>query len=85
MSIRNAIIGSALSVGISGLGCSAVLTLLKHYNKDKENNEGNTLTLSRQAAPILFEQFSKVFVATCGLVGFYCGYKKTSNIKLLNN
>ena len=27
MSIRNAIIGSALSVGISGLGCSAVLTV----------------------------------------------------------
>tara|TARA_Y100001970_G_scaffold293251_1_gene438780 strand:- start:3 stop:260 length:258 start_codon:yes stop_codon:yes gene_type:complete len=85
MSIRNAIIGSFLGVGFSGLGCSAILTLLKRYNRDKENNEGETMTLSRQAVPILFEQFSSVIVTTCGLIGLYYGYKETNSIKLLKN
>ena len=85
MSVKNAIIGSVLGVGFSGLGCSAILTLLKHYNRDKENDEGETMTLSKQAIPILFEQFSTFFVTTCGIVGMYYGYNRNSNIKLLKN
>jgi len=85
MSIRNAVIGSFLGVGFSGLSCSAILTLLKRYNRDKENDEGETMTLSRQAMPILFEQFSVVFVTTCGIIGSYYGYSRNSNIKLLKN
>ena len=85
MSIKNAIVGSMLGVGFTGLGCSTILTLLKRYNRDKENDEGYTLTLSRRAIPVLFEQFSNVLIITSGLLGFYYGYNRKSNIKLLKN
>ena len=85
MSIKNAIVGSMIGVGFTSLGCTTILTLLKRYNRDKENEEGETLTLSRRAVPVLFEQFSNVLIVTSGLLGFYYGYKRKSNIKLLKN
>ena len=43
MSIRNANWFCFRCTLFSGLGCSAILTLLKRYNRDKENEDGESL------------------------------------------
>jgi hypothetical protein len=81
MSIKNALICSAIGFSVSGLGCSAILSIVKKFNKDKENDEGEVLTISRQLTPVLVEQISNVFVVASGLFGLYYGMK--NDIKLL--
>ena len=83
MSIRSALIGSAIGLSISGLSCSAILSIVKHVHKDKHNDEGEVMTISRQLTPILVEQISNVVVVASGLIGLYYGMK--NDIKLLKN
>ena len=83
MSIKSAIVGSAIGLSISSIGCYGILELIKRSNKHKVNNEGETLSLTRQLTPVFFEQISNVVVLTSGLVGLFYGMKK--EIKLLKN
>lgn len=77
MSIKSALIGSAIGLGISGLTCSGILEIIKRINKDDVEN----VTISRQFTPLLFEQIGNVIVVTSGLFGLYYGMK--NDIKLL--
>lgn len=81
MSIKSAIVGSAIGFSVSGLGCSAILSIVKRFHKDKQNDEGEVMTVSRQLTPILVEQISNVVVVASGLFGLYYGMK--NDIKLL--
>ena len=83
MSIKNALIGSAIGLSVSGLGCSAILSIVKKFSKDKHNDEGEVMTISRQITPVLVEQISNVIVVASGLFGLYYGMK--NDIKLLRN
>tara|TARA_X000000368_G_scaffold389265_1_gene351468 strand:- start:352 stop:603 length:252 start_codon:yes stop_codon:yes gene_type:complete len=83
MSVKSALIGSAIGLSVSGLGCSAILSIVKKFNKDKHNDEGEVMTISRQLTPILVEQISNVVVVASGLFGLYYGMK--NDIKLLRN
>ena len=83
MSIRSALIGSAIGLSVSGLGCSAILSIVKHVHKNKHNDEGNVMTISRHLTPVLVEQISNIVVVASGLFGLYYGMK--NDIKLLRN
>tara|TARA_Y100001935_G_C17195232_1_gene452166 strand:+ start:636 stop:887 length:252 start_codon:yes stop_codon:yes gene_type:complete len=83
MSIKSAIIGSAVGFSISSITCYSILELIKRSNKHKVNNEGETLSITRRLTPVFFEQFSNVVIVTSGLIGLLYGMRK--EIKLLKN
>ena len=81
MSVKNAILGSMIGFGISGLTCSVMLAGFDKLNKNVVNNEGNVMTLSKCLKKYTLEKLSNLIVLGSGLYGFYQGYN--NNIKLL--
>ena len=83
MSVKNAIVGSMIGLGLSGLTCTAMLSVFNKLNKNVVNDEGGVATISRSFKKDVFEKVANLIVLGSGIYGFYHGYN--NNIKLLNN
>ena len=81
MSVKNAILGSMIGFGISGLTCTVMLTAFDKLNRNIVNNEGEVVTFSKCLKKYAFEKVANLIVLGSGLYGFYQGYN--NNIKLL--
>ena len=81
MSVKNAILGSMIGFGISGLTCSVMLSAFDKLNKNVVNNEGQVMTFSKCLKKYTLEKIGNLIVLGSGLYGFYHGYN--NNIKML--
>lgn len=85
MSVRSAILGSAIGVGLSGVTLSFTLDVMRKLNERYEvNEEGNgVVTFTKMIKRFWLEKLASGIVLGCGIYGFYHGYN--NNIKLLKN
>mgnify|MGYP001225916972 CR=1 FL=1 len=85
MSVRSAILGSAIGIGLSGVTFSFAFDVMRKLNDRYEVNDegGGVATITRLFRKYWLEKLANGIVLGCGIYGFYHGYN--NNIRLLKN